>query len=516
MKKKIFLVLVPVVFIGTFLIYPLILLFLRFSVDNFYQAFSKNTGIIKFTVFQALISAVLTMFLGIPGAYLIARTKLPGILRSLLKSASMVPFVLPGISMAIGFLLTFGNNGLVNLFLSVFNLKMRILYTFTAVLMGHVFYNFPLFIRIVGDALERIDKNLLEMANLEGASRFERFWYIELPLIAPAIGSAFALSYLYCFTSFAVVLILGGVRFSTIEVSIYMYLKVLLDFESALSLTFFQMIFVVLASLIFLMLSNKSQQYFGEPFKEKKPGWSYFYIAIVGFLVFLPLTMASVGGFLRYGGTFTVENFKRLFSQSVEWIIGANAESVIFYSIFLSFSVSLIVCLLGLISSYASVRLKSPFSVLMYLPVAVSPATMAFGMILMNKIPQAVKLGSVYALISLPLVHSSLENVWRSLQKELEEVSKLDGCGPVKRFFKITLPIFRKELLGAFAFCMAISLGEITATIILSDGQLTTLSVATYKLFSTRHIGEAQALNSILMWIVLILFFVSEQTSHKT
>jgi thiamine transport system permease protein len=226
--------------------------------------------------------------------------------------------------------------------------------------------------------------------------------------------------------------------------------------------------------------------------------------------------MACFGGFIRYGSGFTFENFRRLFSQSVEWIIGTNAWSVIIYSVLLSSVVGICVCAIGLISSYASVRFKTSLSALVYLPIAVSPATMAFGMILLGSVPQVLKLGGIYALISLPLVHSSLQNVWRSLPKEIEEASKIDGCGSLERFFKITLPIFKKELLGAFAFCTAIALGEITATIILSDGRLTTLSVATYKLFSTRHIGEAQALNSILMWIVLILFFVSEQTTHKT
>lgn len=516
MKRKIILSLVPIVFIGTFLIYPLVLLFLRFPNGDLHQILLKNAAIIKFTIFQALISAFLTMLLGIPGAYLIARTRLPKTVKSLLKSASMVPFVLPGISMAIGFLLTFGNNGIVNSVLSFFNLRIRILYTFTAVLIGHVFYNFPLFIRIVGDAFERIDKSLLEMANLEGASKFKRFWHVELPLMTPAIGSAFALSYLYCFTSFAVVLILGGIKYSTIEVSIYMYLRVLLDFESALFLTLFQMVFVALASLVFLILSNRTEEFFGETLKEKKPKWSYLYVVFVGLFVFLPLIMACFGGFIRYGSGFTFENFRRLFSQSVEWIIGTNAWSVIIYSVLLSSVVGICVCAIGLISSYASVRFKTSLSALVYLPIAVSPATMAFGMILLGSVPQVLKLGGIYALISLPLVHSSLQNVWRSLPKEIEEASKIDGCGSLERFFKITLPIFKKELLGAFAFCTAIALGEITATIILSDGRLTTLSVATYKLFSTRHIGEAQALNSILMWIVLILFFVSEQTTHKT
>lgn len=514
MRRKVLLILVPIAFVGTFLIYPLILLLLRFSISDFNQVLSKNLSIIRFTIFQALLSAFLTMILGIPGAYLIARTKLPKTVKSFLKSASMVPFVLPGISMAIGFLLTFGNNGIVNSVLSLFNLKIRILYTFTAVLIGHVFYNFPLFIRIVGDALERIDKSTLEMANLEGTSRLKRFWYIELPLVAPAIGSAFALAFLYCFTSFAVVLILGGIKYSTIEVSVYMYLRVLLDFESALSLTFFQMIFVALASLLFLIFSSKSHESFGETLKESKPKWAYPYIAFVGILVFLPLFMASFGGFLRYGGSFTLENFKGLFGRTVEWIVGANTVSVIFYSISLSGLIALFVCAVGLASSYISVRHNNLFSSVVYLPIAVSPATIAFGMVLMSKLPQTVKLGAVYALICLPLVHSSLQNLWRNLPKQIEEAAEIDGCGVLQRLFKITLPIFKKELLGAFSFSMAIALGEITATIILSEGRLTTISVATYKLFSTRHISEAQALNSILMWIVLTLFFLSEQSEQ--
>jgi len=515
MRKPLFLSLVPTVFVGAFLIYPLILLVVRFPQIDLLRVLSMNSSVVRFTVFQALLSALLTMFLGIPGAYLVARTRLPTAIKSLVKSASMVPFVLPGISMAVGFLLTFGNNGLLNTLLSVFNIKVRILYTFTAVLIGHVFYNFPLFIRIVGDAFERIDKAILEMASLEGVSKFKRFWYIELPLVLPAIGSAFALSFLYCFTSFAVVLILGGIKYSTIEVSIYMYLKVLLDFESALALTFVQMIFVALASFIFLTLSARTGEFSGETLKERHPKWAYLYVVAVVFFVFLPLFMSSLGGFLRYGGSFTFQNFKGLFSQTVEWIIGADVKSIIFFSLILSALASVIVCTIGLITSYISVRHNNLISVLTNLPISISPATMAFGMILFTLLPLPVKLGAIYTLISLPLAHSSLQNLWRNLPREIEEAGKIDGCGALQSLFFITLPIFKKELLGIFTFSMAIALGEITATVILSEGRFTTVSVATYKLFSTRHIGEAQALNSILMWIVLLLFFVAEHFTER-
>ncbi len=515
MRKPLLLSLVPTVFVGAFLIYPLILLVVRFPQIDLLRVLSLNSSVVRFTVFQALLSALLTMLLGIPGAHLVARTKLPTAVKSLMKSASMVPFVLPGISMAVGFLLTFGNNGLLNAFLSVFNIKIRVLYTFTAVLIGHVFYNFPLFIRIVGDAFERIDKAILEMASLEGASRFRRFWYIELPLALPAIGSAFSLSFLYCFTSFAVVLILGGIKYSTIEVNIYMYLKVLLDFESALSLTFVQMIFVALASFIFLVLSTRTGEFSGETLKDRLPKWAYLYVVVVVLFVFLPLFMSSLGGFLRYGGAFTFQNFRGLFNQTVEWIIGANVKSILLFSLVLSTLASVTVCVIGLMTSYISVRYSNLISVMTNLPISISPATMAFGMILLTLLPLPVKLGAIYALISLPLAHSSLQNLWRNLPREIEEAGKIDGCGALQSLFFITLPIFKKELLGIFTFSMAIALGEITATVILSEGRFTTVSVATYKLFSTRHIGEAQALNSILMWIVLLLFFVAEQFTER-
>lgn len=75
--------------------------------------------------------------------------------------------------------------------------------------------------------------------------------------------------------------------------------------------------------------------------------------------------------------------------------------------------------------------------------------------------------------------------------------------------------MMRKEILGSLAFASAISIGEMTATIILSEPPFTTMSVLTYRLLSTRHLPEAQAMNSILAWIVLGLFFIVETVGSE-
>jgi thiamine transport system permease protein len=130
--------------------------------------------------------------------------------------------------MAIGFLAIYGRNGLLNSTLALFGFeRLQILYSFGAILLGHVFYNAPIVILILGNALKRIPSDLLEMARMDGAGKLTRFLKVELPLAVPALVNSALLIFSYCFTSFAVVLILGGAQFATLEVSIYMYFRLL-------------------------------------------------------------------------------------------------------------------------------------------------------------------------------------------------------------------------------------------------------------------------------------------------
>lgn len=519
MRKGVLCWLVPAIFVGAFLLFPIYLLVLRFPDIDLFQAASRHGNVIKFTFFQATVSAIFTAMLGIPGAFLMNRTKLPKLFKSLLNAASMVPFVLPGITMAVGFLLTFGNSGVINAVLSRFGIQLSILYTFPAIIMGHVFYNFPLFMRIVGDSWSKIDGDILEAASIDGCDGWKKFVKVELPLIFPSILTSFLLSFVYCFTSFSVVLILGGIRYSTLEVSIYMYLRVLLDFDSALSLTILQILFISSVSLLTGIFSSRTTSSAGKTVKERFPLWGYLYSFVAVVVVFLPLSMSIVGGFVSYGGGFTLNNFRNLFSSALRYVLGVTPLFTIIFTMALALFTAVLTLTIAFFSSYSSVRGKQKFSsVVCFVPTAVSAATIAFGLVMLSRVaslPIPFLLIVVYTLISLPIVHGMMENAWRNTPVEIEEAASLDGAGLFSMLFRIRFPMMRKEILGSLAFASAISIGEMTATIILSEPPFTTMSVLTYRLLSTRHLPEAQAMNSILAWIVLGLFFIVETAGSE-
>ena len=116
---------------------------------------------------------------------------------------------------------------------------MQFLYSLSGILIAHVFYNFPIAMKIIGDQWERISEQYLQAARSLGAGSIKRFFGITFPLLLPSIGSAFVLIFILCMNSFAIILVLGGgIRYTTIEVLIYQLARIELDFSGAGSLAF--------------------------------------------------------------------------------------------------------------------------------------------------------------------------------------------------------------------------------------------------------------------------------------
>ena len=161
-----------------------------------------------FTTGQALLSTALTVALGLPGALLFARYAFPG--KRALTAAFTIPFVMPTVVAGIGFLALFGPRGMTGL-----NLRGTLL----LVLLAHVFYNYAIVVRVVGSFLEGAAPRLLEAASTLGAGAWRGTLRISLPLALPSLIAAATLVFLFCFTSFGVILILApSPRLATLEV----------------------------------------------------------------------------------------------------------------------------------------------------------------------------------------------------------------------------------------------------------------------------------------------------------
>lgn len=498
-----------------YIIFALVIPFsfnLYFSNGLSLQALIDNLSKIKFTIYQAFLSSLLTMLLGLPGAYLVGRTKINPVIKRIFKVMSSIPFVLPGITMAIGFFLTFGKSGIYTRLLRLFGLDLQILYTFSAILLGHVFYNFPLFIRIVGDAWENIDGYIIESAKIDGAGKWEIFKKIELHLLMPSILRAFFLTYIYTFTSFSVVLILGGIKYSTIEVAIYMYSRITFDFKAASTLMVFQLLFI---SIIGYVLSIKRETYEKNYHKhlERFPKWGYVFFVISTLLIFAPLIYSALSGFLDYYGRFSLKNFEFFKNENLEYLVGATVKDIIFYTILISTSASVISLVISTIAGYYSSRGKK-ITYLILIPAAMSSVTIAFSYVLIN-IPTLLKIILTHSLITLPISFGIIESGWRSIPNSIIDAARVDGAGRFKTIVKIAIPLLKGFLFTAFIYSFTISVGETSGTLTLAEPPIMTFSAVVFRLMSSRNTEIAMVLNTFYFIFVVSLFLINEATKKE-
>ena len=245
-----------------------------------------NLHFIRFTLNQAIISAIITVILGLPGAYIFAKYRFMG--DRVLKTILTIPFVLPPIVVVLGFVLLIGPNGILNSVLMTFfhleNPPIQLYKTFEGIILVHAFYNIPIVLHLVSSAWKQANVDMEEVAVTLGSRKFHFFRYVTFPQISSAILASGILTFLYCFTSFAVVLSLGGIQYKTLEVQIYSLFHYRYDYHQAAALALFQLLITSVLIILYL--------YFSEPVLKREK-----------FTTFLPTILRRVLQCLVIGGT---------------------------------------------------------------------------------------------------------------------------------------------------------------------------------------------------------------------
>ena len=233
---------VPLAFLALFFFYPLATIVDRGLTGSPLDVLIDSTTreVVWFTVWQALASTALTIAVALPAAYVIGRYRFRG--RSLAAALVVVPFVLPTVVVALAFV--------------------AILPTASsadrgAILVAHAFFNVAVVVRIVGTFWASLDPRIDEAAATLGAGPAARLREITAPLLAPALGAAAAIVFLFSFTSFGVVLILGGPRYTTLEAEIYNQAVRLFDLRAAAVLSVVQLVCVAAAVWVATRLERR-------------------------------------------------------------------------------------------------------------------------------------------------------------------------------------------------------------------------------------------------------------------
>lgn len=487
----------------------------------------ETWSILSFTTLQAALSSGLSVLIALPGAYLIARYRFR--FKRFFLSLSLVPFVLPSIIVVICIISFYGTAGFVN---RLFGTGYNLVYNFSGIVLAHVFYNFSLAVRVMGDGWRRIDRRYLEAARSLGDGPVRRFFRVTAPLLVSSSLTAFLLIFIYCFMSFGIVLVFGGVRYETLEVKIYQEMYVRLDMTSAAVYSLLQLA----VSAAFIVLAGRSISGGGAP--ERKGGlqleetpigaapvFTRIAAALYGaaVLVFLagPLVTMLVRSFTS-DGALSFSPYLELFApergaRSVRSILRSTVPGVIFRSLALAF-VSGTVTFAAALATAFSLKGRRLFALESFfqVPIAVSVVTLGLGLRLLYGafVPYTVLVVAGQVLTAFPFVLRLVMTTVAGLRPAYVESARSLGAGPRRVFTEVSFPILRRGLMNAYAYSLAIPFADLTVVLSVSRGEIATFPVAIYRLIGFRSFDLALSLSGIYIGICVLLFLWIELTTN--
>jgi thiamine transport system permease protein len=496
------------------------------------SAFGRVLPVLGFTFFQAVLSTLLTLLLGLPAAFLFSRFRFRG--SSALRVLTAIPFMLPTVVVAAGFNALLGPRGWVNLALmSLFKLEaapIPFVGTLGAILLAHVFYNTTIVIRIVGNALAHLDPRLEQAARSLGASPWQVWSKVTFPLLRPALLVASVLVFIFDFTSFGVILLLGGPRFSTLEVEIYLQAVQYFNIPLAAVLSFIQLLCTLAFSILYSRLvarfrvtstprpAGSNLRYPGTGLEKSLVGFLSILLLAFFALPLLSLPMRSIAFVEPVRGSsgetrtiLSLSSYSELFINRRESIfyvppfraVGNSlgyAGLTVLLSLGLGFPVARALARPGRIE-----RLLDP---ILMLPLGASAVTLGLGFIVsFNKPPLRLLTSPVlvplaHTLIALPFVIRTLQPALASIPERLRQAAAVLGATPRQAWAAVDWPIIARATLSAMVMAFTVSLGEFGAASLLVRPEYPTLPVAIAQFISqpgALNYGQAMAMSTILM-----------------
>jgi thiamine transport system permease protein len=500
---------VPLAFIGLFFVVPLAAILergLTGAGDSALQVLTDplTREVVWLTAWQAVVSTVVTVLVALPAAYVLGRYSFPG--RGLFRALVVVPFVLPTVVVALAFLALLPDG---------------VERGWAAVVVAHVFFNVAVVVRVVGTFWAGVDRRVSEAAATLGAGPARRFREIGMPLIAPAVAAAASIVFLFSFTSFGVVLILGGPSYSTVETEIYNQAVRLFDLRSAAVLSLVQLACVGVVVLATTRLEQRlgvAGQARAEHANLRRPRTTGERALVAGgvggLALFLGIPLAAVvERSLDAGDGYSLDAYRAL-AEPTSALLATPWEAVV-NSIVYALGATAIAIVVGGLAAFAVAEPRSSrlLDGLLMLPLGASAVMLGFGFVIafdsapfdFRAAPWIVPV--VQALVAIPFVVRIVAPTLRSIDERQREAAAVLGAPPGRVRREIDLPIAARGFGAAAGFAFAISLGEFGATVFLARPDSPTLPVAIFRFLSRPgelNTAEAYALAVVLMAVTAL------------
>ena len=503
---------IPLAIVAAFVIVPMVAVVIAgMGPDALATLTSSSTWrVVGYTAAQAVVSTAVSLLLALPAAYALHRLDLRG--RRLMLAVITIPFVLPTVVVGLAFreLLPFAG-------------------TTAAIIVAHVFFNVGLVVRVVGGLWGHLDPRLGDVARTLGLGPVRAFASVTLPLLRTAILGAAVLVFLFTFTSFGVVLVLGDPALPTIEVGIYTATVQRLDLAEAAGLALLQFVVVAAAIVLSARLQERTsvRQRLGDDEQRARPrgvvdrmtvAWS----ATLTALIAIPM-VALIARSVRVSDGWGLAWYREAFSPSEATTRSASALESIGLSVQYAAVATVIAILLGALACIgilAARRAGSWIDAALALPLGVSAVTIGFGLLLVSLRGPVdmrgwwilVPLGQ--AMVALPIVIRVALPLLRSSDPRMRQVAATLGAPPLRAWWATDGALTLRAFAVATGLAAAVALGEFGATAFLVRLDTPTVPVQIVRLLGRpgeANAGVAAALSVLLLLLTLVLVGVAER-----
>ncbi|OQY41279.1 MAG: ABC transporter permease [Fusobacteriia bacterium 4572_74] len=462
----------------------------------------ETLGLITMSFKQGILSSILAFIAAILPAYYVTYRR--GFLSTLIEGTIFIPFFFPVISTVITFSL-------------VFNLPLLkdlgILYSLKAILIANIFYNAPIFVKYLSLGMKRIPNEVIE-AGLEcGASKWIIFAKIKLPLILPQIFRGFFLVFTYSFTSFGIVLSLGGLKFSTLEVEIVNSLMGSADFSRMFALGIVQ--FIILTGVNIL-----GENIVGYELEENEKNGEVSFVTKIYSYLFILFELGIVGINLvfsfynYYDKSFSARAFIDILSPKF------NQKYPVIESIINSGLIAMVTAFIVVIFTYLLLKSTNKFSTyIIFSTFGISSGFLGITLVYTNiiyDIPYIILLIGGFFLTTVPLAYSFMYQYIKKFPIDILEASSIDGANKFQTLIYVELPILKEVLTDTYLQIFAVIYAEFTITYTMQLGRYLPLSsVVNYNLYINKLFLESAAMSSLNIVIIGILFMVPYMRRKK-
>ncbi len=522
---------IPVAFLLVLFAYPVGTILARGLGDGFVGVVRRrSTGRIAwFTCWQAAASTALTLGVGLPAAWAVARGSLPG--RRLVRAVVVVPFVLPTLVVGAALEAAFDRLGLDGR-----GGGLRLDRTVWAILLAHAVFNVAVVVRLVGGRWAALDRRPEDAARTLGAGRLRVLATVVAPRLAPAIWGAAGIVFLFCFTSFGILLTVGGPGHPTLETEIWRYATRRTDLATAASLAVVQLLAVVAMVVVVNGLERRAAEGVGAdrgtgatgPREAGRGAWRDRALALLAAAPALALAavplVALVERSLAVGGGHGLAHYRALGRRTGSGLFVAPTEALA-ASLRTAAVAGVVALVVGGLAAAAVARSGRGWGgrsldALLMIPLGTSAVTLGFGFLLaLDRPPLDLRrswllVPLAQALVGIPFVVRTVLPALRAPDRRRRDAATALGAPPWRARLTADGPVIGRALLAGLGFAFVVSLGEFGATSVLARPDAPTVPVAMYRLLgrpgdSLR--GQAMALATILAVVTAVVVLVVER-----